>query len=68
MAGLEVKSSHLGYIVSGQMRVVMDDGTEEVAGPGQVVAIARGHDAEVVGGEECVFVDFGEFGEYAKRT
>lgn len=26
-----------------------------------------GHDAEVVGDEDCVFLDFGEIEEYAKR-
>jgi hypothetical protein len=59
--------SHLGYCVSGRMRVTMDDGAEGEVGPGQVVAIPPGHDAEVVGDEACVFIDFGEFGEYAKR-
>jgi hypothetical protein len=60
--------SHLGYCMSGRMRVRMDDGSEFEVGPGDVAAIPPGHDAEVVGDEECVFVDFGEFGEYAKRT
>ena len=60
--------SHLGYCLSGRMRVMMDDGTEGECGPGDVVAIAPGHDAEVVGDEPCVFLDFGEFGEYAKRS
>jgi hypothetical protein len=32
-----------------------------------VVAIPPGHDAEVVGDEPCVFLDFGEIAEYAKR-
>jgi hypothetical protein len=50
------------------MKVTMDDGSEGEAGPGQVVAIAPGHDAEVVGEEPCVFLDFGEFGDYAKRS
>ena len=59
--------SHLGYCVSGQMRVLMDDGSSAVAGPGDVVAIPPGHDAEVVGDEPCVFLDFGEIAEYAKR-
>jgi hypothetical protein len=58
--------SHLGYCVSGRMKVYMDDGTEGEATPGDVVAISPGHDAEVVGDEPCVFLDFGEFGEYAK--
>ena len=59
--------SHLGYCVSGRMKVIMDDGNEEECGPGDVIAIPPGHDAEVVGDEPCVFIDFGEFGEYAKR-
>ena len=60
------KVSHLGYILSGAMRVYMDDGSGGDAGPGDVVAIPPGHDAEVVGDEPCVFLDFGEFGDYAK--
>jgi hypothetical protein len=60
--------SHLGYVLSGRMKVFMDDGSESEIGPGDVFAIPPGHDAEVVGGEPCEMVDFGEFGEYAKRT
>lgn len=59
--------SHLGYVLSGRMKVFMDDGGESEVGPGDVVAIPPGHDAEVVGQESCVVIDFGEFGEYAKR-
>jgi uncharacterized cupin superfamily protein len=59
--------SHLGYVLSGRMRVYMDDGSEAEVGPGDVVAIPRGHDAEVVGDEACEMIDFGEFGDYAKR-
>jgi Cupin domain len=59
--------SHLGYCVSGRMRVQMDDGSEGEVGPGQVAAIPPGHDAEVVGDEPCTLIDFGEFGDYAKR-
>jgi uncharacterized cupin superfamily protein len=60
--------SHLGYVLSGRMKVLMDDGSETTIEPGQVVAIPPGHDAEVIGDEACVMVDFGEFGEYAKRA
>jgi hypothetical protein len=60
--------AHLGFCVSGGMKVYMDDGTEQEIGPGDVVAIPPGHDAEVVGEETCVFLDFGEFGDYAKRS
>jgi hypothetical protein len=60
--------SHLGYCLSGRMRVMMDDGSEGECGPGDVVAIPPGHDAVVVGDEPCVLIDFGEFGDYAKRS
>ena len=60
--------SHLGYCLSGRMKVQMDDGAEGEVGPGDVFAIPPGHDAEVVGDEPCVLLDFGEFGDYAKRT
>jgi mannose-6-phosphate isomerase-like protein (cupin superfamily) len=60
--------SHLAYVLSGRMRVRMDDGSEIEIEPGQVVAIPPGHDAETVGDEACVMVDFGEFGDYAKRS
>jgi hypothetical protein len=61
------EASHLGYCLSGRMRVTMDDGSDGECGPGDVVAIPPGHDAEVIGDEPCVFLDFGEFGDYAKR-
>lgn len=60
--------SHLGYVVSGRMKVFMDDGGEDEVGPGDVMAIPPGHDAETVGDEACVVLDFGEFGDYAKRS
>lgn len=59
--------SHLGYCLSGRMKVIMDDGSESQVSAGDVVAIPPGHDAEVIGDEACVFLDFGEFGDYAKR-
>jgi uncharacterized cupin superfamily protein len=69
IAGTEsCQVSHLAYVLSGSMRVRMDDGTETEIATGDVVAIPPGHDAEVGGPEPCVMVDFGEFGEYAKRA
>jgi hypothetical protein len=59
--------SHLGYVMSGRMKIFMDDGSEAEVGQGDVVAIPGGHDAEVVGNEPCVMLDFGEFEKYAKR-
>jgi uncharacterized cupin superfamily protein len=59
--------AHFGYVLSGSMRIYMDDGQEMEINPGDVVAIPPGHDAEVTGSEACVMVDFGEIGDYAKR-
>jgi uncharacterized cupin superfamily protein len=60
--------SHLGYCLSGRMKVQMDDGSEQEIGPGDAFAIPPGHDAEIVSDEDCVCLDFGEFGDYAKRS
>lgn len=59
--------AHLGYVVSGRMHVVMDDGTEGDAGPGDLFDIAPGHDAWIVGDEPCVIIDFQGAANYAKR-
>jgi ketosteroid isomerase-like protein len=48
---------HLGYTISGRMRVTNVDGTETEIGPGDAFDIAPGHDAYVVGDEPCVMVD-----------
>jgi len=59
--------SHFGYVEQGRMRIHMRDGVEQDLAPGEIVAIAPGHDAEVIGDETCVFIDFGEVAEYALR-
>src|SRR5687768_8856027 len=59
--------SHLGYCMQGRMHVTMKDGSEYDVAAGDAVAIPPGHDAEVVGQDECVFLDFGEIDEYALR-
>ena len=51
------EAAHLGYVVSGQMHVVMDDGTTADVRPGDLVNIAPGHDAWIVGDEPCVMID-----------
>ena len=68
IAGTEsCQVSHWGYCMQGRMRIHMDDGSEQEITTGEAVAIPPGHDAEVVGDEACVFLDFGEIAEYAKR-
>src|SRR6202011_5254802 len=58
---------HLQYHVSGRLRVVMDDGTEEEFGPGDVSLLPPGHDAWVVGNEPVVVIDTGGLASYAKQ-
>ena len=61
------QATHLLYCVSGRMGIRMEDGSEGECGPGDVVALAPGHDAWVVGDEPCVTVDFGGYTGYAKE-
>jgi hypothetical protein len=60
------QASHLGYVVSGRMRIRTETGTEEEIGPGDFFKISPGHDAWVVGSEPCVLVDFAGYEQYAK--
>ena len=59
---------HIGYCISGRMKVFMDDGTELEVGPGEVCVIPPGHDAEVTSEEGAQFVDFGEVSAFAKSS
>jgi len=49
---------HREYVVSGTIRYVMDDGTTVDAGPESHLLIDPGHQAEVVGDETCVVLDW----------
>jgi hypothetical protein len=59
---------HTQYVISGRLRVRMDDGTEEECGPGEALYVPAGHDAWVVGNEPFVAVDFTGMKEYAANT
>jgi len=58
---------HFQYHVSGRLAIRMDDGTEFIAGPGDVTSLPQGHDAWVVGDEPAVVVDWFGASNYAKR-
>ena len=62
------QAAHLGYVISGRMKVVMDDGTEQEFGAGDFMSCPPGHDAWIVGDETCVVVDWQGFADYAKRN
>jgi hypothetical protein len=61
------EAAHLQYHIAGRLHVVMDDGTEQDFGPGEVSHIPPGHDAWVVGNEPVVILDISGMRDYAKR-
>jgi hypothetical protein len=67
IAGTEwCEAPHFQYQVSGHLHVQMQDGTEFEVGPGEVIYLASGHDAWVVGDEPVVGVDWNGAINYAK--
>ena len=60
------EAPHFQYHVSGRLAIRMDDGSEFVAGPGDVTSLPSGHDAWVVGDEPVVVVDWFGASSYAK--
>ena len=61
------QAPHIGYFVSGRMKVVMDDGQEMEFGPGAFMECPPGHDAWILGDEPYVVIDWQGFADYAKR-
>jgi class 3 adenylate cyclase len=58
---------HLGFVIAGRFRIVLDDGSSREFGPEDVYDVPPGHDAWVVGAETMVIVDFaGAMGTFAK--
>jgi hypothetical protein len=58
--------AHVGYAISGQLHVVMDDGTTLDIKAGDAYEIAPGHDAWVVGNETFRGIEFESLAAYAK--
>lgn len=58
---------HFQYHLSGRLAILMDDGTEIIAEPGDVTSLPKGHDAWVVGSEPVVVVDWFGASNYAKK-
>lgn len=57
---------HVGYVLSGRLHVEMPDGTEAIIGPDEIFEIPPGHDADVVGDEAWVAIDFRGARSYAR--
>ena len=67
LAGTELcEAPHFQYHVAGTLHVVMADGAEFDARPGDVTALPQGHDAWVVGDEPVVVVDWYGASNYAR--
>jgi hypothetical protein len=67
VAGTDLcQAPHFLYQISGRMHVVMADGREFEAGPGDVAVIPPGRDAWTVGDEAVVVIDWGGAANYAK--
>ena len=62
------EAPHLQYQVSGRIKVVMDDGTQQEFGPGDVSSIPPGHDAWVIGNEPVVVIDISGMKDYARPS
>jgi quercetin dioxygenase-like cupin family protein len=61
------QAGHTGYVISGRLKVTMNDGEEMEFGPGDYIVVQPGHDAVVVGDEACVMLDWQGHVDYAKQ-
>ena len=62
------EAPHFQYHVSGQLAILMDDGTEILAGPGEITSLPSGHDAWVVGESPGGTVDWFGASNYATSS
>jgi mannose-6-phosphate isomerase-like protein (cupin superfamily) len=62
------EAAHFQYVLSGTVRIRMDDGTEFDCRAGDVCLIAPGHKARVIGDEPVELVDFQGMSLYAESA
>jgi hypothetical protein len=62
------EAPHFQYHISGKLGIKMDDGTEIIAGPGDITSLPKGHDAWVIGNEPAVVIDWFGATNYAKKS
>jgi quercetin dioxygenase-like cupin family protein len=58
---------HIQYIISSRIGVLLEDGTEEELGPGDVAMIQPGHKTWVIGNEPVAGIDFTFLEENTKQ-
>ena len=61
------EAPHVNFHIAGRMMVVMDDGTKQEFGPGEISIVPPGHDAWTVGSEAAVVIDISGMAHYAQR-
>jgi quercetin dioxygenase-like cupin family protein len=61
------EAPHIQYMIFGQIKVAIDDGSEEEFGPGDTAIIPPGHNPWGVGKEPVVGIDFTGLKDYAKE-
>ncbi len=52
--------AHVAYVLSGAIRIRMNDGAEETFAAGDVMMLPPGHDAWTIGDEACEFIEFSQ--------
>ena len=60
------QNSHVGYAVSGRIRVQLEDGTEKTISAGESYTIPPGHDAWVEGDEQFVGIEVMSAEQFAR--
>jgi len=60
------QATHVGYAVSGRLRIKMNDGTEKTITSGMSYTIPPGHDGWVEGNEPFVGIEVMSAEQYAK--
>jgi mannose-6-phosphate isomerase-like protein (cupin superfamily) len=60
------ENSHVGYVVSGEITVRLEDGTQKTLRPGESYTIPPGHDAWVEGSQPFVGIEVMSAEQYAK--
>ncbi len=55
---------NVAYVLSGAIKIRMDDGSEEIFEKGDIMMLPPGHDAWTVGDQPCVFIEFSDGNNY----
>jgi class 3 adenylate cyclase len=67
IGGTSCQNRHVGYVISGLLHVMLEDGTELELRPNDAYEIPPGHDAWVVGDEAWEVIEFASARTYGAR-